>query len=80
MRGGLTQSVVDPERKPLTGRDSEKQKKEGTKQKKRFKGCAEPGFRKPANFLGETPFFWKKKPSRAAAEGGAPGVGGRGGM
>ena len=61
MRGRLTRSVVDPaallrNAKPLTGRDRETKKKKKRK-KKSSKGCAEPGFRKPANFLGETAFF-----------------------
>ena len=62
MRGRLTRSVVDPaallrNAKPLTGRDRETKKKRKKEEKKSSKGCAEPGFRKPANFLGETAFF-----------------------
>ena len=83
MRGRLTRSVVDPaallrNAKPLTGRDRETKKKK--KKKKSSKGCAEPGFRKPANFLGETAFFLENGLLVQCLRGGAPGVGGRGGM
>ena len=78
MRGRLTRSVVDPaallrNAKPLTGRDRETKKKRKKEKKKSSKGCAEPGFRKPANFLGETPFFFKNGLPVQGKRGGAGG-------
>ena len=63
--------------KPLTGRDRETKKKR-KKEKTSSKGCADPGFRKPANFLGETAFFLKNGRLVQLLRGGAGG--GRGGI
>ena len=80
MRGRLTRSVVDPAAQSRSLAVTERQKKKRKKEKKTSsKGCAEPGFRKPANFLGETPFFFENG-LLVQAWRGAPGVGGRGGM
>ena len=42
------------------------------KKKTSSKGCADPGFRKPANFLGETPFFFKNGLPVQGKRGGGP--------
>ena len=79
MRGRLTRSVVDPAAQSRSLAVTERQKKKEKKKKTSSKGCAEPGFRKPANFLGETPFFfengllvqaWRGGPRASAAEAG----------
>ena len=60
------------ERKPLTGRDGETKKPKEKRKKKSSKGCAEPAFPKPANFLGEITFFFKNGCFVQALGGGAP--------
>ena len=65
MRGRLTRSVVDPAAVLLRNASRSlavmvRQKNQKKKEKKKSsKGCAEPAFPKPANFLGEIAFFAK---------------------
>ena len=87
MRGRLTRSVVDPAAALLRNASRSlavmvRQKNQKKKEKKKSsKGCAEPAFPKPANFLGEIAFFCQNRPFRAGPEGGGgPGVGGSGGI